>query len=89
VLLGMGIWMVAKQWDVGDTWISIAFALFIVAFLIGAAHQSRAAIAAEKASQAGDDATALHHLRRWAYGMAVILVLLLVATWDMVFKPGL
>jgi uncharacterized membrane protein len=89
VLLGMGIWMVAKQWDVGDTWISIAFALFVVAFLIGAAHQSRAAIAAEKASQAGDDATALHHLRRWAYGMAVILVLLLVATWDMVFKPGL
>jgi uncharacterized membrane protein len=89
LLLGMGIWMVAKQWDFGDTWISIAFALFIVAFLIGAAHQSRAAIAAEKASQAGDDATALHHLRRWAYGMAVILVLLLVATWDMVFKPGL
>jgi uncharacterized membrane protein len=89
LLLGMGIWMVAKQWDFADTWISIAFALFIVAFLIGAAHQSRAAIAAEKASQAGDDATALHHLRRWAYGMAVILVLLLVATWDMVFKPGL
>jgi uncharacterized membrane protein len=89
LLLGMGIWMVAKQWDFGDTWISIAFALFIGAFLIGAAHQSRAAIAAEKASQAGDDATALHHLRRWAYGMAVILVLLLVATWDMVFKPGL
>jgi uncharacterized membrane protein len=89
LLVGMGIWMVAKQWDFGDTWISLAFALFIVAFLIGAAHQSRAAIAAERASQAGDDATALHHLRRWAYGMGVILVLLLVATWDMVFKPGL
>ena len=89
ILLGMGIWMVAKQWDFGDTWISIAFGLFIVAFLIGAAHQSRAAIAAERASQAGDDDAALRHLRRWAYGMAVILVLLLVATWDMVFKPGL
>ena len=89
VLLGMGIWMVAKQWDFGDTWISIAFALFIVAFLIGAAHQSRAAIAAERASQARDDAAALRHLRRWAYGMGVILVLLVVATWDMVFKPGL
>ena len=49
----------------------------------------RAAIAAEKASKAGDDAVALHHLRRWAYGMAVILVLLVVAPWDMVFKPGL
>jgi uncharacterized membrane protein len=89
LLLGMGIWMVAKQWDFGQTWITLAFALFIVAFLIGAAHQSRAAIAAERASQAGDDAAALRHLRRWAYGMAVILVLLIVATWDMVFKPGL
>jgi hypothetical protein len=29
------------------------------------------------------------HLRRWAYGMGVILVLLVAATWDMVFKPGL
>ena len=58
-------------------------------FLIGAAHQSRAAIAAERAANEGDDATALRHLRRWAYGMAAILVLLVVATWDMVFKPGL
>jgi uncharacterized membrane protein len=89
ILLGMGIWMVAEQWDFGDTWVTLGFALFAVAFLIGAAHQSRAAIAAERASAAGDDATALRHLRRWAYGMAVILILLIVATWDMVFKPGL
>jgi hypothetical protein len=85
----MGIWMVAKQWDFGQAWVTIAFALFAVAFLIGAAHQSRAAIAAERAAQQGDEAAALRHLRRWAYGMAVILTLLIVATWDMVFKPGL
>jgi uncharacterized membrane protein len=89
ILLGMGIWMVAEQWDFGETWVGVAFALFAVAFLIGAAHQSRAAIAAERAARAGDDATALKHLRRWAYGMGVILVLLVAATWDMVFKPGL
>lgn len=89
ILLGMGIWMVAEQWDFGQTWVSVAFALFAAAFLIGAAHQSRAAIAAERAARAGDDATALKHLRRWAYGMGVILVLLVAATWDMVFKPGL
>ena len=88
ILLGMGIWMVSDRWDFGETWVSIGFTLFAVAFLIGAAHQSRAAILAERASQAGDDATALRHLRRWAYGMAVILVLLIGATWDMVFKPG-
>jgi uncharacterized membrane protein len=89
ILLGMGIWMVAKQWDFGQTWVSLGFALFAAAFLIGAAHQSRAAIAAERAATAGDDAAALRHLRRWAYGMAVILLLLVIATWDMVFKPGL
>ncbi|HEX5619383.1 MAG TPA: DUF2269 family protein [Solirubrobacteraceae bacterium] len=89
ILLGMGIWMVAEQWEFDQTWVSLGFGLFLVAFLIGAAHQSRAAIAAEKASKAGDDDAALRHLRRWAYGMAVILVLLVVATWDMVFKPGL
>ena len=89
LLLAMGIWMVAKQWDFSQTWVSVGLTLFAVAFLIGAAHQSRAAIAAERASKAGDDALALKYLRRWAYGMAVILVLLIAATWDMVFKPGL
>jgi uncharacterized membrane protein len=89
LLLAMGIWMVAKQWEFDQTWIEIAFALFAVAFIIGAVHQSRAAIAAERASAEGDDATALRYLRRWAWGMAAILALLVVATWDMVFKPGL
>ena len=56
------------------------------AFAIGAAHQSRAALAAERAT---DPIEAARHLRRWAYGMGVIVVLLVVATWDMVFKPGL
>jgi hypothetical protein len=32
---------------------------------------------------------ALHHLRRWAWGMGVIVALLVVATWVMVAKPGL
>jgi uncharacterized membrane protein len=89
LLLAMGIWMVAEQWEFDQTWVSLGFGLFLVAFLIGAAHQSRAAIKAERASKAGDDAAALLHLRRWAWGMAAILVVLLVATWDMVFKPGL
>jgi hypothetical protein len=28
-------------------------------------------------------------LRRWLWGTAVIVVLLVVAVWDMIFKPGL
>jgi uncharacterized membrane protein len=89
ILLAMGIWMVAEQWEFDQTWVSLGFGLFLVAFLIGAAHQSRAAIAAERASKAGDDDAALRYLRRWAWGMAAILALLVIATWDMVFKPGL
>jgi len=38
---------------------------------------------------AGDDAEAARQLRRWSWGMRLILFLLLVVTWDMVFKPGI
>ena len=45
-------------------------------------------IRAQRASEAGDGAEAARDLRRWSWGILVILLLLLVATWDMVFKPG-
>src|ERR1044072_2051964 len=46
ILLGVGIWMVTQGWNFGETWISVGMALFALAFRVGAAHQSRAAIAA-------------------------------------------
>jgi hypothetical protein len=49
----------------------------------------RSALAAERAVNAGDHAEAATQLRRWSWGIGLILVLLVVATWDMVFKPGL
>jgi uncharacterized membrane protein len=90
-LIGFGIWMVldSDAWDFDQTWISVAFGLFVLAFLIGAAHQSRTALAAERSAAAGDHAAAMGHLRRWAWGTAAIGLLLVAATWDMVFKPGL
>jgi hypothetical protein len=90
VLVGMGIWAVADSdaSDFGQLWIQFAIGLFAAAFLVGAAHQSRAAIAAERASSRGENALALRHLRRWAWGMGVIVALLVAATWVMVFKPG-
>jgi hypothetical protein len=57
--------------------------------LVGAAFLSRAALAAERAVKAGEDADVASQLRRWSWGIRLILVLLVVATWDMVFKPGL
>jgi uncharacterized membrane protein len=87
-LVVFGLWAVAHDpaWSFDQTWVQLGLALFVLAFLIGAAHQSRAALAAERAT---DPREAARHLRRWAYGMGVIVALLVVATWDMVFKPGL
>jgi uncharacterized membrane protein len=91
LLLGFGVWLVAESdaWDFGQRWVQVALGLFAAAFLIEAAHQSRAAIAAERAAARGDTSEAGRQLRRWAWGMAVIVLLLVAATWDMVFKPGL
>jgi uncharacterized membrane protein len=89
-LLGFGIWLVvdADAWDFGQTWILLALGVFIAAFLVGAVFQSRSALAAQRAVAAGDDGEAIRHLARWSWGMRLIVLLLVVATWDMVFKPG-
>jgi uncharacterized membrane protein len=90
-VLGLGIWLVVDSdaWDFGQTWIWLALTLFAAAFLVGAIFQSRAAISAQRAATAGDDGEAVRQLRRWAWGMLLILLLLVVVTWDMVIKPGL
>jgi uncharacterized membrane protein len=89
-ILGLGVWLVADggAWSFGQTWILLAFGLFGGASLVGAVFQSRAALGAQRAAEAGDDAEASRQLRRWSWGMRTILLLLVAATWDMVFKPG-
>jgi uncharacterized membrane protein len=90
-VVGFGAWLVldSDSWEFGQTWIVVALALFAVAFVVGAAFQSRAALGAERALDRGDDAEALRQLERWVRGYGLVLVLLLVIAWDMVFKPGL
>ena len=91
LVLAFGIWMVldSSAWDFGQTWIWLALVLLAAAVVVGAVFLSRSALAAERAVKAGDDAQAATHLRRWSWGIRLILVLLVIATWDMVFKPGL
>ena len=91
LMIGLGAWLVAESaaWDFGQRWLDVAFGLFGAAFLVGALHQSRTAIAAERASTAGDHGEAARQLRRWAFGALAILLILVAATWDMVFRPGL
>jgi uncharacterized membrane protein len=90
LLVGFGIWMVVDSaaWDFGQTWPWLGLLLFGSAFLVGAAFQSRAAIGARRAAEAGERTEAVRQLRRWLWGSQLILALLVVATWDMVFKPG-
>jgi uncharacterized membrane protein len=91
VLLVTGIWSVTRSdaWAFGQTWVWLALVLLGAAFVFGAAVQSRVAINAQRAAAAGEQDEAARLLGRWALGSLLILVLLLVATWDMVFKPGL
>ena len=90
LVLVLGIWMVldSDAWDFGQTWVWLGLALLIAAALVGAIFLSRAGLAAERAVRAADNTEAVRQLRRWSVGIGVIVALLVVATWDMVFKPG-
>jgi len=90
-VVGFGVALVADSdvWDVGQTWIQLALALFAAVLIVGIAFQSRAGIGASRAAAAGDAGEARRQVRRWSLGNVAVLALLLVITWDMVFKPGL
>jgi putative copper export protein len=91
VVLGLGIGLVADtdEWDFGQLWVQLGLGLFAGAFLIGAVHQSRTAIAATRAAERADEGEARRQLKRWSLGYCLIVVLLIVAAWDMTTKPGL
>jgi uncharacterized membrane protein len=90
-VLGLGIGLVVDSdaWDFGQLWVRLGLGLFAAAFLIGAVWQSRTALAATRAATRADDADARRQLRRWSWGYRLIVLLLVVAAWDMTTKPGL
>ena len=79
-VVGLGVWLVldSAAWDFGQFWVQLALALFAGAFVIGAAHQSRAALRAERAVERGDRDEALRQLARWSWGYRLIVLLLVV-----------
>jgi uncharacterized membrane protein len=87
--LGVGLVVDTDAWDFGQLWVQLGVGLFAAAFVIGAAWESRTAIAASRAAERGDDGEARRQLRRWLEGYGLIVLLLVVATWDMTTKPGL
>ena len=89
--LGLGAWMVldSSAWDFSQLWVQLALGLFAAAFVIGPAVAGRAAINAGRANERGDHDETLRQFARWLWSYGLIVVLLIVATWDMVNKPGL
>ncbi len=90
-VLGLGIGLVVESdaWDFGQLWVQLGLGLFVAAFLVGAVWQSRTAFAATRAAARNDDAEARRQLRRWLWGYGLIVLLLVVAVWDMTTKPAL
>jgi uncharacterized membrane protein len=87
--LGIGLVLETDAWDFGQLWVELGLGLFVAAFLIGAVWQSRSALAAARAAEGGDDGEARRQLRGWLAGYGLIVLLLIVAAWDMTTKPGL
>jgi len=89
-VLVFGLWMVleSEAWDFSQAWIQIAIGLFAAAFVIGALYLSRVGIALGRATASADVAAQRRLVDRWLTGYGVVLLILLVAVWDMVFKPG-
>jgi uncharacterized membrane protein len=90
-VVGFGVWLVldSSAWGFGQLWVQLAPAFFAIALVIGAGYQGRAAINADRAAARGDHDEARRQLARWSWGYRLIVLLLIAATWDMVFKPGL
>jgi uncharacterized membrane protein len=89
-VLVFGVWMVLADgdWSFGQAWVLIAIGLFVLAFLIGAVYLSRLALALERVGTQ-DPTFGRALFDRWQAAYGVVLALLVVAAWDMVFKPWL
>jgi uncharacterized membrane protein len=90
--LVFGVWMVLESpaWSFRQPWLMIGGTLFLLALLIGSIYLSRVGIGLQRAAERPEgrtEGTAL--LGRWITGYRIVVVVLLLAVWDMVFKPGL
>ncbi len=94
VVLVTGVWMVlaGSEWNFSQFWVWFGLALFAIAFAIGGIYLSRVGIQLDRATRPGSavlPAALPVLLDRWLVGYGAVLAVLVVAVWDMVFKPGL
>jgi uncharacterized membrane protein len=88
--LVFGVWMVLENvdWNFSQLWVRLAIGLFVLAFLIGAIYLGRLGIQLQRLAS-NDRAAAVAVLGRWLAGYWLVLLVLLIALWDMIFKPGM
>lgn len=93
VVLITGVWLVLAEQsgDFSRLWVVLALVAFAAAFLIGAMFLSRTAIRLERVATgpSPDLQSARDALGAWLIGYAAVVVILVFAIWDMVFKPRL
>jgi uncharacterized membrane protein len=87
---GVGLVLVSSRWSLSQLWVLLGLGAFALAFLIGAVYLSRSALQLERAANQNADLKAAREaLGRWLAGYGLVLIVLVFALWDMIFKPGI
>lgn len=87
-VFGLGVWraLASSASDFDRTWIQIGLGVLAGAFVVGAVFLSRAVILAETR---GDRLEHVRTIRRWTWGYGAVLLLALLATWDLATTQGI
>lgn len=92
LLLIFGIWAASEgNWDFGQAWISIGFVAFLFSFFLGMAFlgPESGRIKQLMRERSYEDPEVQRRIGRILMFSRIKLVVLLVAIWAMVAKPGL
>ena len=91
IVLAFGVWAVIDHpvWEFSDTWVSIGFAGVVISAIVGAAflgpESGKISAAAADPEQSG---TLEARINRFFLVSRVDLLILLIAVWAMITKPG-
>jgi uncharacterized membrane protein len=89
LVLGSGVALVARSERVtfGARWVVIGLVLYALVTVIGMVNLRRASVGVARALDVEDLPAAVASARRWLWWAVTVAVLLLLTTWDMVFRP--
>ncbi len=86
--LGIALVIVDDRWEFSDTWISIAFTLWIIAGVIGSFVLRKAGNQAVEAAEAGDGEALAAAQKQMAMFRGIHHLVIVLLILDMVFGPN-